>query len=80
MDSTFSPPSAVSSAEQPLQTVINRVGAFSKSLEGVSMWQILLTLLVVSITYDQGTRMFDLSRFCEKKVNVKVQCADFAIQ
>jgi C-22 sterol desaturase len=72
MDSTFNPPSAVSSAEQPLQTVINGVGAFSKSLEGVSMWQILLTLLVVSITYDQGTRIFDLSRLCEKKK--KSQC------
>ncbi|KAA8897429.1 cytochrome P450 [Sphaerosporella brunnea] len=53
MDTTYNPPSAVSSAEQPLQTILNGVGAVSKSLEGVSMWQVLATILVLSITYDQ---------------------------
>jgi len=54
MESHYNPPSAVSSAEVPLQTPMNGVGAVSKSLEGVGMWQLLLTVLVLSVTYDQG--------------------------
>ena len=45
--------SAVESADQPLQTVVSRFGAVGQSLEGIGAWQILLTLLVLSITYDQ---------------------------
>jgi len=54
MESHYNPPSAVSSAEVPLQTLMNGVGAVSKSLEGVGVWQLLLTVLVLSVTYDQG--------------------------
>jgi hypothetical protein len=56
----YNPPaaSAVESAEQPIQTLIGGgFGAVSKSLEGVSTWQIVLTILVLSITYDQGTSL-----------------------
>lgn len=45
--------SAVESADQPLQTVVSRFGAVGQSLEGIGAWQIVLTLLVLSITYDQ---------------------------
>ena len=55
MESHHNQPSAVSSPEVPLRALIHGVGAVSKSLEGVSTWQVLLTLLVLSITYDQGT-------------------------
>lgn len=51
----FNPPSAVSSADQPFQTLVNSVGAVGKTLEGVSTWQIVLTILVVAVTYDQCT-------------------------
>lgn len=54
MASAFNPPTAVRSAEQPLQTFINDVGgAFGKRLESVSIWQILFSILVLSMTYDQ---------------------------
>ncbi|KAI5779246.1 cytochrome P450 [Geopyxis carbonaria] len=49
----FNPPSAVSSADQPFQTLVNSVGVVGKTLEGVSTWQIVLTILVVAVTYDQ---------------------------
>jgi hypothetical protein len=53
MAAELNPPSAVRSAEQPLQTFIHGVGAVGKSLEGVGVWTVLFTLLVLSITYDQ---------------------------
>lgn len=53
MEKAYNPPSAVSSADQPLQTLIDSVGFVGKSLEGVSTWQIVFTLIVLSITYDQ---------------------------
>lgn len=52
-------PSAVIAAELPLQTfIVKGVGAVGKSLGGVSTWQVLLTLLVLAVTYDQGMSLF----------------------
>ncbi|KAL7275084.1 RNA polymerase C-22 sterol desaturase [Rhizina undulata] len=49
----YAPPSAVRSADLPFQTLVNGVGAVGKTLEAISGWQILLTFLIISITYDQ---------------------------
>ncbi|KAH0612593.1 uncharacterized protein H6S33_008973 [Morchella sextelata] len=51
--STFAHPSAVSSAEQPFQSLVNTVGELGKSLEGISAWQAIVTILLLSVTYDQ---------------------------
>ena len=54
-EAAFLAPSAVSGADLPLQTFIGAVGgAVGRSLLGVSAWQVLLTLLVLCVTYDQG--------------------------
>lgn len=49
----YNPPSAVQSADLPFQTLVNGVNVVGKRLEGISAWQMLLTVLVLSITYDQ---------------------------
>lgn len=53
MDHNVPTASTVGSADRPLRTVVSGFGAVGKSLEGIGAWQILLTLLVLSITYDQ---------------------------
>ncbi|CAZ82209.1 unnamed protein product [Tuber melanosporum] len=51
--STFVPPSAVSSAEQPFQTLVEGFETIGKTLEGLSGWQIFFSIVILSITYDQ---------------------------
>lgn len=52
-NSSFAHPSAVQSADQPFQTLVNTVGGLGKTLEGVSGWQVFFTIVLLSITYDQ---------------------------
>lgn len=53
-NSSFAHPSAVQSADQPFQSLVNTVGGLGKTLEGVSGWQVFFTIVLLSITYDQG--------------------------
>jgi hypothetical protein len=58
MDSSaYNPPPAASAVESGGQAFVGGVGVVGKTLEGINIWQIVLTILVLSITYDQGTKL-----------------------
>jgi hypothetical protein len=78
--STFAHPSAVSSAEQPFQSLVNTVGELGKSLEGISAWQAIVTILLLSVTYDQGLwLLLPLSNNCDKFLEIGGDCKKFGL-
>lgn len=56
--SNFAPPSAVSSAEQPFQTLVGGLETIGKTLEGLNGWQIFFSIVILSVTYDQCLSFF----------------------